>query len=109
MMSSSSSTGGSDAGRRRRDVTGGSSDDLSRYSVATTTASDRSSVSGGAGRRAAAFLDAFRSCFAPAEARLPETSFSDDFNQSQQRTCAHVFPRFSSPRFVVPFCIIVVW
>jgi hypothetical protein len=103
MRSSSSSTAGSAAGRRRRDVTGDSSDDLSRYSVATTTASSapsgRSSASGSG--RAAAILDAFRSCFAPADARLPETSFSDDFvsDPSQQRTCPHVFP-FLSP---IPF------
>ncbi|KAK1652945.1 hypothetical protein QYE76_070750 [Lolium multiflorum] len=88
MRSSSSSTAGSAAGRRRRDVTGDSSDDLSRYSVATTTASsapsDRSSASRSG--RGAAILDAFRSCFAPADARLPETSFSDDFvsDPSQQ-------------------------
>uniref|UniRef100_A0ACD5TUN0 Uncharacterized protein n=1 Tax=Avena sativa TaxID=4498 RepID=A0ACD5TUN0_AVESA len=90
--SSSSSAGGSAAGMRRRsDSVGGGrgdggSDDLSRYSVATTTASSAPSDRSSASRGAAAFLDVFRSCFAPAEASLPETSFSDDFvsNPSQQ-------------------------
>ena len=82
----------------------GGSDDLSRYSVATTTvSSDRSS---GSGRGAAAFLDAFRSCFAPSDARSPETSLSDvDFDASHQRTSfAHAFPElFLQWLLCVPF------
>ncbi|XP_037426491.1 calmodulin-binding receptor-like cytoplasmic kinase 2 [Triticum dicoccoides] len=86
MRSSSSSNSAGSAPRRRpmSDLIG-ASDDLSRYSVAiTTVSSDRSS---GSGRGAAAFLDAFRSCFAPSDARSPETSLSDvDFDASHQHS-----------------------
>ena len=66
----------------------GASDDLgSRFSVATTTASSERSA-GGRGTAA------FRSCFAPADVRSPETSLSDvDLDASHQRTSfAHAFP-----------------
>ncbi|CAN6302291.1 unnamed protein product [Urochloa humidicola] len=66
----------------RRSDPGGSGE-LSRVSVATTASSaPERSVSGGG--RGASFLDAFRSCFVPPEARSPETSVSDDFHPSHQ-------------------------
>ncbi|XBJ11438.1 hypothetical protein VPH35_016135 [Triticum aestivum] len=81
-MRSSSSSAGSAPRRRPMSDLIGASDDLSRFSVATTTASSERSAGG---RGAAAFLDAFRSCFAPADARSPETSLSDvDLDASHQ-------------------------
>ncbi|KAK8446782.1 hypothetical protein SEVIR_9G544400v4 [Setaria viridis] len=66
----------------RRSDPGGSGE-LSRVSVATTASSaPEGSVSGGG--RGLSFLDAFRSCFVPPEARSPETSMSDDFHPSHQ-------------------------
>ncbi|XP_048572592.1 calmodulin-binding receptor-like cytoplasmic kinase 2 isoform X1 [Triticum urartu] len=93
MRSGSSSSSAGSAPRRRpmSDLIGtgasaSASDDLSRYSVATTTASSERS-SGSSGRGAAAFLDAFRSCFAPGDARSPETSLSDvDSDASHQHS-----------------------
>ncbi|XP_062209895.1 calmodulin-binding receptor-like cytoplasmic kinase 2 isoform X2 [Phragmites australis] len=74
-----SGSGGGPAGRRSEP---GGSGDLSCFSVDTTasSASARSVNSG----RGISFLDAFRSCFVPPEARSPETSLSDDFHPSHQ-------------------------
>jgi hypothetical protein len=77
---------GRSAGRRSGDNNPSGSGDLSRFSVATTasSASQRSADGGG---RGISFLDAFRSCFVPTEARSPDNSLSDnDFHPSQQRT-----------------------
>ncbi|CAL4912580.1 unnamed protein product [Urochloa decumbens] len=75
-----SASGGASAWRRSDP---GGSGELSRVSVATTASSaPERSVSGGG--RGVSFLDAFRSCFVPPEARSPETSMSDDFHPSQQ-------------------------
>jgi len=70
----------------RRSDPGGSGE-LSRVSVATTASSSSERSVSGAGR-GVSFLDAFRSCFVPPEARSPETSMSDDFHPSHQRTYA---------------------
>ncbi|KAL6649218.1 hypothetical protein ACP70R_013442 [Stipagrostis hirtigluma subsp. patula] len=71
--------GGGPAGRRSGH---GDSGDLSRSSIVTSASSD-SARSLNAGR-GLSFLDAFRSCFVPTEARSPETSLSDDFQPSHQ-------------------------
>lgn len=78
MMRSVSGTGS--AGSRRSDP--GGSGELSRFSVATTASSD-------GGGRGISFLDAFRSCFVPPEARSPENSMSDESQPSHQRTYAN--------------------
>jgi hypothetical protein len=90
MMGRSSSRS---AGRRGGDNPSGSGD-LSRFSVATTASSaSQRSVDGGG--RGISFLDAFRSCFVPTEARSPDNSLSEnDFHPSQQRAYPqhHGFP-----------------
>ncbi|WVZ55463.1 hypothetical protein U9M48_006122 [Paspalum notatum var. saurae] len=58
--------------------------EVSRFSVATRASSSASEPSASGGGRGISFLDAFRSCFVPAEARSPETSMSDDFHHSHQ-------------------------
>lgn len=90
MRSSSSTSSGGGRRRRTSDYHGGgaSSGDLSRFSVATAASSSSSAPAASErsanGGRGAAFLDAFRSCFSPAEARSPDTSLSEDFHPSRQ-------------------------
>lgn len=78
MMKSVSGTGS--AGSRSDP---GGSGELSRFSVATT-ASSASQPSANGGARGISFLDAFRSCFVPPEARSPENSMSDESHPSHQ-------------------------
>lgn len=54
----------------------------SRRSDPGATTESSASVNGGG--RGISFLEAFRSCFVPPEARSPETSMSDDFHPSHQ-------------------------
>jgi hypothetical protein len=85
----------------RRSDPGGSGE-LSR--VSTASSAPEGSVSGGGGR-GLSFLDAFRSCFVPPEARSPETSMSDDFHPSHQRTYTQT--PFSVPIFPTAFVLSV--